>query len=259
MVGASSSWSRALVRISPSTFSVISIAIGIGVSALDPLRNDGFDLFFWSFSLLGCSVLSVIFCEVVAIYGVIVAIILQTKLESVPASNIYAPESLRVGYAIFASGIIMGFANLVCGSSVRMIFLYVATGRSFSISSYTQYFNVDIDVVLNRLISSLHPIGGDFFSKIDANPHFSNPCLTSSDGSSTPTPLVSSFDFVNSDLSFGVSHAMHIWMLKRFCNSTLFMKRMYIEIWPGPPFSTTDNQAKASTCAIKFQHSTLDL
>ncbi|KAL6319007.1 hypothetical protein AAG906_001480 [Vitis piasezkii] len=25
----------------------------------------------------------------------------------------------------------------------------------------------------------------------------SNPCLTSSDGSSTPTPLVSSFDFVN--------------------------------------------------------------
>lgn len=58
---------------------------------------------------------SVIFCEAVAIYGVIVAIILQTKLESVPASQIYAPESLRAGYAIFASGIIVGFANLVCG------------------------------------------------------------------------------------------------------------------------------------------------
>lgn len=59
--------------------------------------------------------LSVIFCEAVAIYGVIVAIILQTKLESVPASRIYEPESLRAGYAIFASGIIVGFANLVCG------------------------------------------------------------------------------------------------------------------------------------------------
>lgn len=58
---------------------------------------------------------SVIFCEAVAIYGVIVAIILQTKLESVPASKIYAPESLRAGYSIFASGIIVGFANLVCG------------------------------------------------------------------------------------------------------------------------------------------------
>ncbi|CAI9772969.1 unnamed protein product [Fraxinus pennsylvanica] len=40
----------------------------------------------------------------------------------------------------------------------------------FSISSYTQYFNVDTDIVLNRLISSLYPISGDFFSKIDANP-----------------------------------------------------------------------------------------
>ena len=62
-----------------------------------------------------CSYCSVIFCEAVAIYGVIVAIILQTKLESVPASQIYEPESLRAGYAIFASGIIVGFANLVCG------------------------------------------------------------------------------------------------------------------------------------------------
>ncbi|KAB1217814.1 hypothetical protein CJ030_MR3G014776 [Morella rubra] len=40
----------------------------------------------------------------------------------------------------------------------------------FNILSYTQYFNVDTDVVLNRLISSLNPIAGDFFSKIDANP-----------------------------------------------------------------------------------------
>lgn len=61
---------------------------------------------------------SVIFCEAVAIYGVIVAIILQTKLESVSASQIYSPESLRAGYAIFASGIIVGFANLVCGFDI---------------------------------------------------------------------------------------------------------------------------------------------
>ncbi|XP_024029239.1 protein YIPF1 homolog isoform X2 [Morus notabilis] len=40
----------------------------------------------------------------------------------------------------------------------------------FSISSYIQYFNVDTDIVLNRLLSSLYPIGGDFLSNIDANP-----------------------------------------------------------------------------------------
>ncbi|XP_047159080.1 V-type proton ATPase subunit c''2-like [Vigna umbellata] len=74
------------------------------------------------------NLISVIFCEAVAIYGVIVAIILQTKLESVPAANIYYPESLRAGYAIFASGLIVGFANLVCGLCVGII------GRSCALS-----------------------------------------------------------------------------------------------------------------------------
>lgn len=71
---------------------------------------------------------SVIFCEAVAIYGVIVAIILQTKLESVPASQIYTPESLTAGYSIFASGIIVGFSNLFCGfdsSSLNLSFSLV--------------------------------------------------------------------------------------------------------------------------------------
>nr|GEV64209.1 protein YIPF1 homolog [Tanacetum cinerariifolium] len=40
---------------------------------------------------------------------------------------------------------------------------------TFSISSYTQYFNVDTDDVVNRLTSSLYPTG-DFFRKIEANP-----------------------------------------------------------------------------------------
>ncbi|KAK8691658.1 hypothetical protein V6N13_075159 [Hibiscus sabdariffa] len=40
----------------------------------------------------------------------------------------------------------------------------------FSISSYTQYFNVDTDVIIYRLICAFYPITGDFFSKIDANP-----------------------------------------------------------------------------------------
>lgn len=40
----------------------------------------------------------------------------------------------------------------------------------FSISSYSQYFNVDTDDVITRLLSSLNPVAGDFFNKIDANP-----------------------------------------------------------------------------------------
>jgi len=83
---------------------------------------------------------SVIFCEAVAIYGVIVAIILQTKLESVPATRIYDPESLRAGYAIFASGLIVGFANLVCGCVFFVTYLSYLC-RKFSRSMQGDLFH----------------------------------------------------------------------------------------------------------------------
>jgi V-type H+-transporting ATPase proteolipid subunit len=59
---------------------------------------------------------SVIFCEAVAIYGVIVAIILQTKIERVePLNGVFDKYALASGYSIFGSGVTCGFANLVCG------------------------------------------------------------------------------------------------------------------------------------------------
>ena len=62
------------------------------------------------------NLISVIFCEAVAIYGVIVAIILQTKLEDVtPAEGLYGRANMAAGYAIFAAGLCCGLSNLVCG------------------------------------------------------------------------------------------------------------------------------------------------
>jgi V-type H+-transporting ATPase proteolipid subunit len=61
---------------------------------------------------------SVIFCEATAIYGVIVAIILQTKIEPVkaePADGVYAGPAMYSGYSIFGAGLTCGFANMVCG------------------------------------------------------------------------------------------------------------------------------------------------
>jgi V-type H+-transporting ATPase proteolipid subunit len=59
---------------------------------------------------------SVIFCEAVAIYGVIVSIILQTKIEQVePVNGLYSRAAMFSGYSIFGAGITCGFANLVCG------------------------------------------------------------------------------------------------------------------------------------------------
>lgn len=53
-----------------------------------------------------------------AIYGIIVAIILQTKIDWVPPSaetGLWSNESYLAGYAIFASGLTTGWANLACG------------------------------------------------------------------------------------------------------------------------------------------------
>lgn len=61
---------------------------------------------------------SIIFCEAVAIYGVIVAIILQTKIDYVDqdkTTGLYTIPAMTAGYAIFGSGITTGWANLACG------------------------------------------------------------------------------------------------------------------------------------------------
>jgi V-type H+-transporting ATPase proteolipid subunit len=110
---------------SPFVFSAIGIALSVGVSVL----GAAWGIYITGSTLIGAAIrapritsknlISVIFCEAVAIYGVIVAIILQTKLEN--TTQPFDPESMRAGYSLFASGIIVGFANLVCGLCVGII------------------------------------------------------------------------------------------------------------------------------------------
>lgn len=56
---------------------------------------------------------SVIFCEAVAIYGVIMAIIMQGKMTSSDKSPIQ--KDYDSGYALFWTGFSVGISNLVCG------------------------------------------------------------------------------------------------------------------------------------------------
>jgi len=60
---------------------------------------------------------SIIFCEAVAIYGVIVAIILQTKIEGTKQlpNGMWPIPAATAGYAILGAGITTGFSNLACG------------------------------------------------------------------------------------------------------------------------------------------------
>ena len=59
-----------------------------------------------------------------AIYGVIVAIILSTRLESPFAvrdaqTGLFPIQAMTAGYAIYGSGITTGWSNLVCGCVIK--------------------------------------------------------------------------------------------------------------------------------------------
>ena len=73
----------------------------------------------------------VIFCEAIAIYGVIVSILLIAKPKEwqfnkdggqlLDGNADVFHEAKRKGYAIFAAGFITGFTNLTCGLCVGII------------------------------------------------------------------------------------------------------------------------------------------
>ena len=64
------------------------------------------------------NLISIIFCEVVAIYGVIMAIVFSAKVNNVMGPDLYSAESYYTGYALFWSGLTVGLCNLVCGVAV---------------------------------------------------------------------------------------------------------------------------------------------
>jgi len=116
-------------RINPYLFAAIGISAAIGLSVI----GAAWGIFITGSSLAGAAIkqpritsknlISIIFCEAVAIYGVIVAIILQTKVEYAPrmADGSYSQKSMYSGYAILASGLTVGFANLACGICVGTV------------------------------------------------------------------------------------------------------------------------------------------
>ncbi|GAB1193774.1 H(+)-transporting V0 sector ATPase subunit c'' [Aspergillus pseudonomiae] len=64
------------------------------------------------------NLISIIFCEVVAIYGVIMAIVFSSKLNLVGDDEIFSGSNQYTGYALFWGGITVGMCNLICGISV---------------------------------------------------------------------------------------------------------------------------------------------
>lgn len=64
------------------------------------------------------NLISIIFCEVVAIYGVIMSIVFSSKINLVKESELYTGSNYYTGYALFWAGLTVGMCNLICGVSV---------------------------------------------------------------------------------------------------------------------------------------------
>ncbi|KAI0339971.1 vacuolar ATP synthase proteolipid subunit [Trametopsis cervina] len=115
---------RFLEETSPYAFASTGIGLCIGLSVL----GAGWGIFVTGSSVLGGGVraprirtknlISVIFCEVVAIYGVIIGIVYSAKIASIPEAELYTRENYFTGFALFWGGLTVGVCNLLCGVCV---------------------------------------------------------------------------------------------------------------------------------------------
>uniref|UniRef100_A0A7S4HPV7 V-ATPase proteolipid subunit C-like domain-containing protein n=1 Tax=Vannella robusta TaxID=1487602 RepID=A0A7S4HPV7_9EUKA len=111
--------------ISPYNYAATGTGLAIALSVV----GAAWGIFITGASLLGGAVkeprirtknlISVIFCEAVAIYGIILSIIFSGKMEAV--SGGFTNADWFSGFAIFNGGLTVGGCNLVCGICVGIV------------------------------------------------------------------------------------------------------------------------------------------